>query len=1341
MTEPGTGMDPTAHMAKPRTAQPQEQASPEQQSVYGPPTGDWIPWADVYKKPEYKSQPPRVQSRIKQEYFDLVVAPRLPENEYTSKRGEFFNHTARLEIESEAPSFWRDVVWKTIEETPERTAGILLGAMNSPGSFIWGFGKGEELIDREKFNNMHWSEQFLVSMAARTKAGAASAAKSIFKKGDWGVRYGEYFESVTGQTIEQALPNGLKWMAPTLEFMAEVSVDPFMWGGAAMSLPSLQVPKNWIGKIPKKVADDIARLEAMDVADKKAVQDIITDMTSTRRDYEDFIVKQMETKKTLQAAQGDEIPGGLVGEIEVVKPKLRPDQRATVKEGKAALSKAEDAEASIGDPLLTPEGRGTSDLTAPQQAMAGQPKREFAEITERETLEIAKQIEEARVLGKLSDARSKPPPEVVAKEINAFRKAKGLGPGSKSYPIEKINELRRADTVEKLNAFNRKNGLSTIELKSTAGLVMGVEEDEDGTPRYNIAKGLLGAAGAAGGMSLFNAKRQQKFTQTLMDNPAWAKVHGTVGKISKEFSLTGMLSKVTKNVFDRFWALRGVSDATYKAARSHSAYIDEAGMKLGELKESMKDLKKDEVVFTDYVNASRLESRAKQGIKNPDGVTLKDAQQAKKEIEHFYDMNGGDVTKLRKGVADFKKWTHDYILKEALDSGVINKEAYNAMKDKFYATFEVLDRLPSDMNKIQSIPGGEHFSVAGQKVIQKMTGTSKKIADPLESTIKKFTEAQGLFARNKVANTFIDDPAIKEMIRPVAKSQKEFTALKSQGKNPIMEGAWDVKDFDTISRIKDGNVETYLTNKDIAEAMKGLSPYQAPKVVQALNNIFRKAATTTYLPFTISNAFRDAIMAYATSPVYKTKDLPKFLKDWGKGFKEGMKHEFGKSDIAEEYIKAGGGFGYTGELRRAGGIKTSLFEKGIADKTIDVIKSPVDLIEKISGGIELASRLAVFERAKILGIPKDDAALLARAATIDFNRAGTYTRALNQFTPFLSARVGARVTLAEALKANPKETLAKVFTSTVIPGMSTYALNRLYFSDQYDDIPEYIKQNYFTLITHMTTDEEGNETPSYIAIPKGDVGQMAWNPVEFALDNMLEKDPEGTKAFLVNYASDLSPVEFARRGELSLSKAMGSLLPPIVKGVAEDWANLSFYRGTEIVPYYMGKTKPPELQYKENTPETYKWLGEKLGVAPLRLQNFASNILAGYGREGLDPSAMIRGLTGRLVKTTSGAIEQQAWTIVKDIEQGYVYTRAFALEAAKKGDRQEAMRLLMQWNRGVEEQVDDFNEKFGKYGVVDKGGIRKSYSFTRRKISSLIRSARKRDKRSGLEKILSRRKR
>jgi len=177
--------------------------------------------------------------------------------------------------------------------------------------------------------------------------------------------------------------------------------------------------------------------------------------------------------------------------------------------------------------------------------------------------------------------------------------------------------------------------------------------------------------------------------------------------------------------------------------------------------------------------------------------------------------------------------------------------------------------------------------------------------------------------------------------------------------------------------------------------------------------------------------------------------------------------------------------------------------------------------------------------------------------------------------------------------------------------------------------------------------------------------------------------------------------------------------------VAEDFANRSFYTGQEIEPYYMQENKPAELRFKERTPETYKVASSALSeygikISPLRMQNFASNIFAGYGREGLDPSAMLRGLTGRVVKTTGGAKEDLAWQELADIKEGYVSTRAYAEQFIQSGERQQGLALLNEWNKGLNKRIDEFNTKFGKYGFKELGGIRQQFMFSPEKKKNLL---------------------
>lgn len=710
-------------------------------------------------------------------------------------------------------------------------------------------------------------------------------------------------------------------------------------------------------------------------------------------------------------------------------------------------------------------------------------------------------------------------------------------------------------------------------------------------------------------------------------------------------------------------------------------------------------------------------------LKNPNNVTYADAQVAIQQIEAKYVELGGTVEGIRSSLEGFKNWTDKFILQEGLESGFLSKERYDAIKknNEFYATFDVLDHIPEDLANLPTMASGEWFSAKNQDVFKAMKGTEKKIANPTEATIKKFINAQAKYAQNKVASTLIDSSDIKGLLRPVAENPKQFAIMKNQGLDPVLKGQWAKKEFDTVSRFKNGRPETYLVEKSVADAMKQLTPAQANKLVHAFNSVFRRTATTAYLPFTISNVFRDALMAYTTAPVYGKGDIPKFMADWSVGFWEGLKSEFGKSAATESYLRHGGGHGWVGQIRadRIGDL--SLYKKNVYQKGMTVITSPIELIERVSSAAELSSRLAVNRRALMQGLDAKTAAVLGKRSTIDFNAGGTYTKAINQYVPFLNARVQGRVTVARAAVANPGLFGAKAFTSVVMPATTFYVLNQLYFSDLYADIPEPTRQNYFTLIIGSEKDRYGKKTPKYIAIPKGDIGQMVWNPIEFGLDQALKKDRQSFVKFALNYLNDLSPVEFTREGELSMSKMASSVTPPFIKAPLEAATNTNLYYGTEIDPHYMRENKPPELRYREDTPELYRHLGKILKVSPNHIQNFASNVFAGYGREGLSPSAMLRGLTGRLVKTRGGEVRNRGFEALDDIKTGYISARAYALEMSKAGDRASALKLMREWNNGLEKQIKAFNKEFGKKGYPDQGGIKKSYYFTPEKMKNVLR--------------------
>ena len=1228
-----------------------------------------------------------------------------------------------------------------------RSAGVVAGTANALSGFPFAMG-GFKIANEnpEEWAKLPFWEKALVA----TGSGIESSWDSIAKQGSFGADVSDFNKYAFGKTTEEALPDNLKWAAPTIDLIQSVAMDPTVsFGVASKALGQIgarktfgegakelfdqlnktgQVPVMAKGELPAGILDDIAKLDALDAQEKAGIRQQLIEALGKRKEHQAW---REEILANPPIKHGDSSFPRVSGEEgEISKPTVTPPPRAAdippTPQERAELDLSEADKEAAQIKTWQPEERPLAGLKA---------RREEPEQVAR----LRKLIEERKVAkqqeGMVDPKQVEPPvsPEgKMAPEI--ITRADGTTVKQKDIDQSLVDQLK-AD-LEARKAGTSTTQATTNPLKSESGAIR-----------------------------LPGMKRDDTWSALMKQNPNWKRINDQITEVERRAGRLPTPSQLNVKLLDRFAPIKKVSPETYEDARKHSSHKDVAAMEFSDLQNSLKEVKNDEKIFRDYVTAKRMETRAlmlkesaskptgvdgaqKVGkkwawqIKNPGDVRLDEAQSAIKEMEDAYKLSGKDPSKLQQAAKAWNEWTRKTILEPMNEAGIISDEAYaSILKDNdFYAAFDVIDKLPGDLTKIPgNLPSSEFFSAANQNIIKGLKGTEKKIADPIQSTIKKFLDAKALIARNKVASTLIDDiqtnpnSSLQGIARPVAETAKDFARLKKAGLNPIRSGAWPKKDFDTIARFKDGKVEKYIVPKELADSMKQLTPFQAPRWVHALNNVFRSSATSLYLPFTISNAMRDGLMAYSTAPVYKAGDIAgKFQKDWAKGLVEGFKHEFGgKSDLVKEYLKSGGGFGWVGEIRTAEIAKSQLFKKTTLQKGVSVITSPFKLIEKISSAVELAPRVGTYSRAKAMGETAEKSAMMARESTIDFAKGGTWTKVANQFLPFLNARVQGRVQVVKALQEDRNNFLAKTLTGTVLPGMAAYAWNRLNYSDLYDDIPEHIKQNYFTIITGTDKDKYGKTVPKYFVIAKGDLGQMAVNPLEYGIDKIWEKDREGTKKFLVNYLAQLSPIDFAREGEVSGSKIAGGVLPPIVKGAAEDIANLNTYTGREVIPGYMEK-KPPEMQYKEWTPETYKWLGKKIGVSPLRIQNFAQNILAGYGREGLDPSAMIRGLGGRFQKTTGGAKEDKAWDVIEDMDQGYNYTRAYAQEMVKSGNRSEATRLMNVWNSGLNKRLHEIEE----FGVKDKGGLRRDFMFTPEKMKNVL-TAKPNDNRSPLDKRLA----
>ncbi|MFA5232068.1 MAG: LPD38 domain-containing protein [Candidatus Paceibacterota bacterium] len=747
-----------------------------------------------------------------------------------------------------------------------------------------------------------------------------------------------------------------------------------------------------------------------------------------------------------------------------------------------------------------------------------------------------------------------------------------------------------------------------------------------------------------------------------------------------------------------------INSSPYVAARMYAGRMGtvEAGLK--DLQKIVQPLAKSRADFTRYVLAKRAVERAERGFANPAGVT---GETAAKAIEELKTKVGEAVFRsFETAEQAVQNWAQKNILEPAVKSGIISKESFDSIvaTNKHWIPFQVLDYLPDATKADKLRTGSEIFSVAKQGVVKGLQGTEKIIRDPFEAIIDKLSQSVSLIKRNEVAKKLVDlrnqFGQAKELIRPL----KDAAAPKG---------------WEAISLFVDGKVTKWAVPEELSWAMHQMNEAEAGligKFMRFTSGAFRKGATTLYIPFSLSNSVRDAQMAIMTSKYGFS------ATDWLRGFGNGLKAAFGwDSKLYEDFMKNAGGFGgYIQNARSISGAKKALFEPTWWKRAKAVI-NPFNLMSNFAEAIELAPRLGVYSKSIKKGASVLEAAYEARNATIDFAKSGQEMRIINMWVPFVNARWQALLNTARIFKERPIRSAAKAGALIVAPGVTTYLWNTMNYPDLYDDIPQWVKDTYFTVIVGEDVDEDGNRVPKVVQIPKGDVGQIFYNPIEYALDFVRKGEPQNFAKLGLEWMSQLAPIPFTRDGELSVEQVLSGGLPPVLRTPIELATNESFFSGFPIVPENMEKVAPTE-QYNEKTPALAVTIGRALGVSPMKLAYGVSGLLGGFGKEAIDPAKILEMTAQRFYRTSGGAKENEAWNLRYEIEVGYNTARQQATRAIAAGDNQTAFQIMDNWNAEAEKLVPEITPYLAKDDPLEAESIRKSVTFQPTDMARLQRS-------------------
>ena len=394
------------------------------------------------------------------------------------------------------------------------------------------------------------------------------------------------------------------------------------------------------------------------------------------------------------------------------------------------------------------------------------------------------------------------------------------------------------------------------------------------------------------------------------------------------------------------------------------------------------------------------------------------------------------------------------------------------------------------------------------------------------------------------------------------------------------------------------------------------------KFLRATMSIVRNMRTMASPDFSIGNLFRDMQDAYIHNRHADANPLKALLDVFREGFKGfGFKRMFREkslvphdTDWAEFNALGGTQSTFVSEdvdqLRRSmNKLTRKTFMESFKEAPLHTV---LDRLQWLSEQTEYMTRLNSYKRAKAKlakqrpngkATPEEElvekrlAALEARDASIDFAKAGTSTRKINQLLMFANAQVqdwakwgviGRDLAKGGEARKIATQKIGRMILSRMVPVLLLAALNR---SDddrkeKYKKRPDWEKETYWIF-------GDG------VRIPKGQdvAGRFVSALTDEFIDKALDDDPVSGKRLLK-----------------VIRDAVPSIIPSLIEPAYEVRMNYSAFRDAPIVPVGQQRLDKAE-QYGRYTSSFAKLFSEMTGLtSPRGVDYLISSYLGSTGR-------------------------------------------------------------------------------------------------------------------------------
>lgn len=536
------------------------------------------------------------------------------------------------------------------------------------------------------------------------------------------------------------------------------------------------------------------------------------------------------------------------------------------------------------------------------------------------------------------------------------------------------------------------------------------------------------------------------------------------------------------------------------------------------------------------------------------------------------------VNAYEKKYPKFYEWSkevskyNDNNLKDLVRNGLVSNETYNKLREMYS------DYVPTFRDITESITQYQD-DLVGNNTLKKATESDKSIL-----SIKESMAEQTL--------------AIKKAIRVNKLGVELYKTLGKESKinnNNIVSGiefdpvAIQSLAGDVIAKAKDGtNTFMIFQNGEMTEFKISDELYSAFAKDTLQNKINSSTVAKTLLtPIEkLSNAQRELLTTYSIGFAFNNP-----IKDFQDAV---FNTKYSSAQFLKNYTKAlyniGTGGSWYKNYKENGGTANTYFDyqKGILPNKNKRFGDNIKVVNEI---LEQAPRLAEYISTIENGGSIDEALYNAADITTNFKRGGNITKVVNKYgANFLNASVQGLDKFYRNLSGqNGWKGYANLAVKAIVWQVAPAILNGLLLGDDddYDDLPEYTKDNYF-----LFKIGDGK----FFRIPKGRISSVVGGIARRALETTEGKNVDW-KALIDTTINQMAPN----------NPFKDNLIAPILQAKR----NTAWYGG-EIVSSRLQKL-PIAEQSDESTDKLSKFLGEKLNISPKKINYVLDQYSGGIG--------------------------------------------------------------------------------------------------------------------------------